>query len=958
MSRARFILIVAWVSLFASASAFSDQPVVTILGDFEDNTVAAEISDAQNTPVGDCQARFETNPARGQYSLAVVLGTSPGGSSATCRLQFQFASPFESAEKISTNAWINEGEASVGFRIRDAAGRLFDTGVEPVSARRRWIRIVKELRGAGLKPLDDNPAGPKAPLEFAGYRVASRSQSRQQVFLDDLAVEHRAPDNGLLRGKFSFDHPTHLYAPGSTVAAELTLENGSYSQALKQLSIELIWLRTDGSELTRTRHSMNLPSSSADFRSRQAVDIRQKIDETGLFRLVANVMSPGWRTPASFETTIAVTPSNRSISRGRSVFFGLQTNLLREPGPDRILEIDVAKDIGVQLLSIELPWKQVEAKAGMREFDEVDRVVDALVQRDLAAMLVITDPPEWLAGLPLEKQLESQGGLIEALARRYGRKLSLIQPLSGKGADAVTAIAKKRLEGLTSVAEVLALPLAMDSESAPKPATAETRVFDTYGDPAEAWQKIARFTSANRMQWGETHFWRHVSPPGTDAGYLCEAVALLRHYLLGARSGVRGVIWCDLRDDTSDPRFPEQMRGLLRRDYSPKTALLGYSNAVGMLAGEIYKGPLDGTPANFESAVFLANDRQVAVLIPMPNRAPPAAISPTSGSSGEITVQGFERRMQSPLDPAGALYKPLDRPLWIQFLPNQTTEVVQLSLAKPWLRVPADFLFDGDAPLTIEIDVLPSLGLKYVQLQMPPKSPLKSGFSAKDLKAESGKTVKLEIPLMAANAGEPLPTFSPVTLRVVGDRQPIEVPIRVFRVSHVHPLPASSLVAEAARKIGELKPVEADRPGSLALHAGYRTDALVVSVDVPETAPKGSEIQLGVALEEQERVIEIAIPADAGEPSIRWFSAWTRPDTGLRVARESAKSGPSRLVVEIPAAALGVEKLGPGQLLRMAARYEPPIGARTGLGPLRWGDGLTGGANTGSFERLRLVGAK
>src|SRR5262245_16087506 len=85
----RRVMCGVWLPALMAAGARADEPMATVLADFEDNTVAAAISDATNTPIGDCEAHFEANPARGQFSLAVTVGASSGGATAACQLQFQ-----------------------------------------------------------------------------------------------------------------------------------------------------------------------------------------------------------------------------------------------------------------------------------------------------------------------------------------------------------------------------------------------------------------------------------------------------------------------------------------------------------------------------------------------------------------------------------------------------------------------------------------------------------------------------------------------------------------------------------------------------------------------------------------------------------------------------------------------------------------------------------------------------
>lgn len=953
--------------LLAGAGVRGDEPMATVLADFEDNTVAAAIGEATHTPVGDCDARFEANPARGQFSLAVTVGASSGGATATCQLQFQLPTPFAQAERIGTAVWINEGEAEVGFRLRDSKGHLFETARQPVKERRRWVRITSSLAAGELKPVargGETANGAAVwPIEFDSFVIGTKSTARQVVFLDDLHIEHRAPAEEMVRARFYFDRPTHLYAPGSTIAARLTLENSSRSVALKQLSAELAWYRSDGSEISRSKHAVNLPASAADYRARQSVDLRQKIDETGLFRLVATLTSPGWKRPAVYETTIAVTPSNRSIPRGRSVFFGIQANLLREPAEDRVHEIDVAKELGVQLFAITLPWRLLEPRRDAFEFSAIDTLVDAIVSRDMACMLSLSEPPAWLAEADRAVRTERQSAALRAIAKRYGRKLHFVQAMTEPDAAAAVAFAdglQKLIAADGAAAEVLPAPFAIHAaDGSPNELPAgllqldTPQLFQTYDDPVAARPRLSAFRERNKLTWKPAHVWMHVAPANGEAGSLADAVAVLRYCMVASAAGVRAVIWSDLRDDTSDPRHPEQMHGLLRRDFSPKNALLGYANAVGMLAGLVCKGQVDGTPEEFESAMFVANERQVAAFVPKPNRVLPLAIAPVQAVEGQMTVLDFERRVRTPLDAPSGLYQPIDRPFFVLLLPSEAKESPQISLAKPWLRAPATVFCDRAATFAVEIDAAPMLGLKFAQLVLPAKAGVKSSFSAKDLKPEAGKTVNIPIELTAE---KPLSGPLTVSLRVSTTAGNLDAPIEIRPLGSLLPGATTLSPTDRSLRIGEMAPAS-ESSQRLGIFGSYQPQTLTVALEHPADVPEGAELRFGIAVEGREAVREIAIAGLGRDLALRSLSATSGLPAGIRCAAGGGKGSAPFVTLEIPAAALEVEAWKPGMRICAAAGYVAPANTRVTVPSMRWGNGLDGGRTTQAFEWLRLAPA-
>lgn len=959
----------AWligVVLASGRIASGDESVVTVLADFEDNSIGFGITDVSNVLAADCSARFEVNPARGQRSMALTIGATTAGAAVTCELSYQFATPFAQADRVATQAWINDGDAQIAFRVRDARGRVFETESIPLQTTRRWTRIVADLSPTKLRRVvgvagEVNDGSPLSwPIEVVGYRASTKAARRQMVYLDDLQVEHNVAPHEMIHGRFRLDQPTHLYTPGARVAAQLWIENFSRKQKLV-LSVQASWLRADGSEMTSSQASLNLPASGTDFRSRQAVDFSQRVDEPGLYRLLARVRASGWRAPAIFETTIAVTPSNRTLSRGRATFFGVRTNLVREPLDDQTLEIEVARDIGVQLLAIDAPWRLVEPKQGTFDLSIIEPLATAVAKRDMACMLILTDAPEWI---PADKvSLESQAGVIEALARSLGPKVRFFQPVPPRAAIDETAVAtlEQRLRAIKSTAEIIPAPHSLDQRDAipPRPPSPERAVgFETTGDPERSRERLAEFAASHGWKWRSHDWWWQRDRPRPDAGALADAVSVLRHYVEAASAGVASVVWFDLRDDTVDPRYPDLMRGLVRRDYSPKSTLLGYANAVGMLGGLSYRGRLDGTPGEFESAVFMSGESQVGVLFPRPNRILPACVAPQRDVEGELTALDFERR-PLPHDRAWSLglVRSLTRPMFLRLSPEQAQTTPQITLGVPWLRLPAKVLVADEGRFSIELDPRPDLGVRYLQLDVPSKAPLKSDFSATEVKTAGGKPVRFDIGLKRTKPG-PIPPTT-LTVRVGTAGQPLELPIDAAPLFLVPRLVGDGKPAPPTHEVAQLvDPTAGDAQSAITLRGGFDADQLRFAFVLANDVRPGSEVRFGLAAEGADGHAEVRIrnlpadpslePADGTAPS--QIANWSCTKSSDKAA------GAVRVTLDIPAASFSPGALTAGRRFLVAARFSPPADPRGAPATaLTFGAGLDGDRSTDGYQWIELV---
>ncbi|MBU0616344.1 MAG: beta-galactosidase [Planctomycetes bacterium] len=976
--RVHFVFVALLLGLFfVAAGARGDEPVVTTLADYEDDSVAASIANAENVPATDCRVSATAIPARGQRSLVVEIGATQRNASAACDLRFRLATPFRQADRVATYAWISQGSVDLAFRVRDATGQVFETPLLPLNTRNRWVRLVADLAAKELEPVGSPGSVTTAPtselawpIQIQGYRIRAHAIGRQTVYLDDLEVEHRVSGAGMLRGEFKLDHPTHIYEPGALVRAAIVLENISRERALP-LSVHMAWLRGDASELKAASAPVNLPASGADYRSRQPVDFSQRIADPGLYRLVARVRGPRWTTPAVFETTIAVSYPNRSLPRGRATFFGVQTNLMREPAADQLLEIDMAREIGVQLLALETPWRVIEPKPGLFDFTALDSLINRITQRDIAAMLVLTDPPDWLATRTADLW-ERQAAVFEALARRYGERISAYQPVPrepGRLSDAdVAALARiePRLTAVRPNIEICTPPILIPSDN-PTAADLPTLppdsglqlAFETTGNSTAAIEALEEFARAHELDWTARHRWFHRAEPLADSGALHDAFAMLHHYVRGAREGVAGVVWYDLRDDTSDTRFPELMRGLAQRDFSPKSPLLGFANTVGMLHGLLYVGKVPGTPEEFDSALFIGGQRQVAVLCPKPNRILPAVVAPYQLVDGRLAVFDFDRRLR-PLTVSSAppLAETHHNPFFIILDALRAQATPQIGLARPWLRVPMSLYCGVEATLVIELDTPIDLRRSYLQVILPPNAPIESSVSSRALRAEAGKTLSFDVKLTRTGEQDLEPVA--LTIRVWLEGVSLTVPVTIHPLLNVWPVKSSQEVTDTRFALGHLSPTGSDEEESafsVALHAAYQDRKLRVAVALPPDAPPDATLHLGLTIEGAETHAEVCIETPAQHPKLLPARGTTRDQVeGWRCHWvKGEKPAASFCDVTIPARALGIPEFAPETRLLLAARYvQPQPGGGTAPLILEWGQGLGGRQSTTGYRWLQL----
>ena len=925
-------LLGAGVLLVACAAAGAAEQAFTMLSDFEDPSVAARITSVRNAVPGDCSVRLVSIPARGRGSLAVQIGATAEDVSVACDLVFREATRLAQADRVATYYWLKTGEMEVAFRVRDAAGQTFETASKRASRHRRWTLLDADLSPDQLKCVHGN--GPLVyPLEIQGYRVTTKRLGEQTIQLDELQVKHRVEPRDLISGEFRFDEPTRIYEPGSPVRAAIVLENRSRTRAL-EMSVDLAWMQPDGSVLRTHSARVRLQAGGGDYRSYQQLDFSQIINDPGLYRLVARVRAPGWTVPNTFATSIAVTFSNRRLSPGRSTFFALQSNLLREPELDQMLEVSVARDIGANLLALTVPWYRIEPKPGVIEFAALEKVVDAVTEKDVAAMLVLTGPPHWLPADATSRPARIEK-LIDALAARFGRRLQWIRleaPVLGQltltqQLEAVAAIRADLVERHPEIA-ILPPPILVDDQqqAAQVAAFAQAHpgvplVFQTSGLPADRLHGLEEFRHRGRFEWRPIDWWLHEAQPLIGSGCYCDAEAVLHCYIRAAAAGVAGLMWSDLRDDDNDPTRPAALRGLVRRDFSPKASLLGYSAAAGRLTGYRYAGPVSDAPEAYDSALFIGGDRQVAVLIPHANRILPAVLAPRRAALGELEVQDFERRplalLESSLPP---LLVTIRRPLFVTLTLKQANANPRLGLAQPWLRVPATVFCGSETEFAIELHADVPLRRSYLQLQMPKDAPFEASLSAMALRAAAGETTRQVVRLTPVQPAESFERAE-LTLRISLEGDLLEVPLEVRSLTDILPLSPGDRVLEPAYRVAEPAVTDGQRASASAtLQCAYTRDALHLALTVKddrlvpyrpaedeEGGGSGDRLLLGVALEGGSSHAE-ALLEPAAEQAIFTPVHGTTPDQVRDWSCAASGAGPEGIRtydIEIPAAALG-----------------------------------------------------
>ncbi len=944
--------------------ARTGERAVTVLADFETPDVAAQLGDAVRIGLGDCQVERVAVPARGQGSLSIELGATTAGAAVACQLTFRVPTRFMQLDRLTAFCWLNEGEFQVAFRIRDARGQLFETPPHAMQTTRRWVAISAELKPAALTRVRGDGAL-TFPVELDGFRATTQQLGRQTVFLDDFQIEHQVRPDELIRGSFEFDEPTRMYEPGATVAAQVVFENRSREKALT-LNVDLAWIAPDGSGLQTQRADVSLPASGAEFRSHRKLDFSQRIREPGLYRLVAQARAAGWSAPHTIETTLAVTPSNRRVSRGRATLFGLRTNLLREPELDQRLEVAVARDLGVNLLAFEASWAALEPKRGAPQFAPLQTLMETLAEKgtDMATMLVLRGAPEW-APVNATERAAPLAEFLAALHKRFGERVSRVlldaNATGGAGFAAQAQVAvgvRERVAAAGVKLDVLPPALALMASGEKFDVVAWRRanpavplVVRTTGYVTEALASLAQAG----VEWRAADWWLHDAQPLAGAGFDADSEDVLRYYVRAATAGVAGLLWFDLRDDDTDPAFPAGLRGLVRRDFSPRTTLLGYASAAGQLTGSRYVGPVEGAPDAFESALFVGGKQQVAVLIPRPNRVLPAVLAPAAGAPGELVALDFARRALPLLtSSAPSLLPAQTHPIFVALTLKSPQPEPKLSLAKPWLRLPATVLVAQEGTLRFELDAPRALKSSYWQLRLPKDTPLRAAETSAGLRGAARETLRSEAKLTWEGAARP-PVVA-ATLKVSLEGDAVEVPFGIQAPAVVPALAKGDDLTTARYRLGELTPPPEQRASVTATaYAAVEADRVLVAVvskddqvvGVREGQPMaGDRLLIGWAWEGVDEHVEVTLAAADEKPVVK-LSSGGAPPRGWNCTAEKRADGTRVQRFTLPRTPEGGQTAG--VRYRLALRYVDDDADGFTPVSVALGAGLDGSRATGGY---------
>lgn len=904
----------------------ADEPVVTVIADFENNSVATSLGTLENISPADCALRTAAVPARGQQSLLVEIGATRENASVVCDLHVRMSTSFARAERAAMHVYLQDAPADAAIRLRDAQHRLFETAVQSVRSTRRWERLAFALSDESLRPVGFEPtpttAAPRWPLEVVGLRLAVRSVGKQTVFIDDLEIEHSAALEDAVVADFAFDRPTHLYDPGALVRPTVWLENRSREKALR-VSVEIAWQRPDGTVIKTDNASVNLAAGAGNFRARNPVELSQRIETPGLYRMIARVRGEGWRSSRQFESAFAVLPSNAALARAQATFFGVRTNLLREPQFDRLLEISVADTIGVQLLVIETPWPLIEPTAGVYRFAELEEIVAEVARRDMAPAIALSEPPASLSAGEYEGRLAK---LLEALVRHFGRRVTLYQlPERSDNRDAAAqppAALAKALRAVQPAVEIVLAPVALEGGAAP-PAAGEglRRCFSSSTGRCDAPAALHDYEAKHGVRWERTDWWIHEAPL-RGGGSVDDLSAVIRNYVAAARRGMGALIWADLRDDAAGPGEESGGAGLLRRDFSPKAPLLGFASIAGVVSSLRCLGEAPGAPPETDSAVFLAPNRQVIVLAPRANRRLTAVTSPSSDVPGELAVLDFARRgVQLVPTALGALVPLHDEPMFFETTFERIQDQGRVGFSPAWLQAPSVFLCGAEAVATIELDPPVDLPGASLTLRTPAGAPYAAPFSTRRIEARAGKPTTLEVKL-APLAGR---TFerSTLTLRFALEGEVFELPVEVRPLTTVRAAAADGGVMSAANRVGELLAVEGRaRPAAgLGLHAGHTADALLLGAELPGAPGAGDRLTLRAAVE-GESGMSIEVLLSGGKPVV----SSDRAGDSIVAKLDQSPTGRPCVVLTIPRPLLGPAFGEPRKPLLLDVRYRSVSG--------------------------------
>ncbi|RMF79591.1 MAG: hypothetical protein D6744_09015, partial [Planctomycetota bacterium] len=446
--------------------------------------------------------------------------------------------------------------------------------------------------------------------------------------------------------------------------------------------------------------------------------------------------------------------------------------------------------------------------------------------------------------------------------------------------------------------------------------------ISTSGDPTAA---LDAMRSRGLLRDGSAPpRWEHRAFPIDDSGTPADAETIFLAYIDAARSGVGGLVWYDLRDDSDDPRRPQDRIGLLRRDFSPRTTALGFATAVGMLAGLRYAGEVDGAPEAFDSALFLSATRQVAVLIPRLDAELPAVLAPVATVAGEFAAYDFSRQARPMIRSSAPPLAPTStRPMFIAFQPARATTERVLSLGRPWLRAPRAVSMDRSAECVLTLTAPFDLSRRrsYLRLVLPQDVAVESSLRVTrlDLKEGESKTITARL---TRSSDDPLDAFQ-AEWRLVLEGEPIELPMFVTPRKSIRHTTNDRQLLSSDSLLATMRAVDGDPDESVAIYAGYDADRLRLAAASPENVAPNATLHILIGLPGRSEPLRIDIESAWSQPRLAFPGSAQNapPPVAVRAARIADREF---CIIELDAKAAGRPRWQAGDSLGVAVRIQEP----------------------------------
>ncbi len=294
-------------------------------------------------------------------------------------------------------------------------------------------------------------------------------------------------------------------------------------------------------------------------------------------------------------------------------------------------ELDLIRDSGVRWVRMDAIWQGTERTAGVYDFSPYDRLLSALDQHQLKAVLILD------YGNPLydTNHAPTSDAAVQAFARWAAAAVSHFK---GRGViwelwnEPTTWPAYKdyKVYSKLGIATGAAIKAVAPNEQFIGPATAGADVGYAIGCLRAGMSKYWTAVSIHPYQTmpegflaGVSGFKAGVAPLplySTEWGYSTaggpsydvvpdeqtQAKYLAREFLVNAMSGIGLSIWYDWKDDGPDPKNKQHHFGVVHSDLSPKPAYAAAKTLTSKLAGYSFSKRLSIRSPNGASDYVLA----------------------------------------------------------------------------------------------------------------------------------------------------------------------------------------------------------------------------------------------------------------------------------------------------------------------------------------------------------------